>query len=338
MLRAQRKGRSPMDAQRAGPHDNSERAGPHDIAGLPPFQPIDRDEHAAAHWEKEADAIRMLLGDAKRKILRTDETRLAQELLDDATYWRLRYYERWITALESILTGKGILTAAELDAARARLVGAGAHLIPDDHEDDAHGEDGHDHDHQPDDEGEATEVSPERLTGMAIRDLLLAKGVLTAREIRAQIEFMDSRGVHLAAPAIARAWTDSAYRARLLADANAALIEMGTDPGATRVMVVANEPDLHNVIVCTLCSCYPRSVLGRPPAWYKSRAYRARMIAEPRAVLAEFGCTLPSGVRVRVHDSTAELRYLVLPLRPDGVADDALAGAVTRDMLIGVAQ
>ncbi len=308
------------------------RAGPHDIGGLPPFQSIDRDEHAAAHWEKEADAIRMLLGDAKRRILRTDETRLAQEVLDDATYWRLRYYERWITALESILTGKGILTAAELDAARQKLRAAGAHLIPDDHDDDDH----HDHAHQPDDEGDATEVSPQRLTGMAIRDLLLAKGVLTAREIRTQIEFMDSRGIHLAAPAIARAWTDPAYRARLLHDANAALIEMGTDPGATRVMVVANEADLHNVIVCTLCSCYPRSVLGRPPAWYKSRAYRARMIAEPRAVLAEFGCVLPSGVRVRVHDSTAELRYLVLPLPPAGVAAGALEGTVTRDMLIGV--
>jgi hypothetical protein len=333
MLRAQRKGHSPMDAQRAGPHDNAKRAGPHDIGGVPPFQPIDRDEHAAAHWEKEADAIRMLLGDAKRRILRTDETRLAQETLDDATYWRLRYYERWITALERILTGKGVLSAAELDAAREKLRGAGAHLIPADHDDDDH-----DHDHQPDDEGEATEVSPERLTGMAIRDLLLAKGVLAAREIRAQIEFMDSRGIHLAAPAIVRAWTDEAYRARLLHDANAALIETGTDPGATRVMVVANEPGLHNVIVCTLCSCYPRSVLGRPPSWYKSRAYRARMIAEPRAVLAEFGCVLPEAVRVRVHDSTAELRYLVLPLRPPGVAEGALEAAVTRDMLIGVAR
>lgn len=309
------------------------RAGPHDVAGLPPFDPIDRDEHAAAHWEKEADAIRMLLGDAQRKILRTDETRLAQELLDDATYWRLRYYERWITALERILTGKGIVSVAELDAARARLVASGAHLIPADRDDDEH-----DHDHQPDDEGDATEVSPERLTGMAIRDLLLAKGVLTAREIRAQIELMDRSGVHLAAPAIARAWTDPAFRARLLADANGALLEMGTHPGTTRMMVVANAPGLHNVIVCTLCSCYPRSVLGRPPSWYKSRAYRARMIAEPRAVLAEFGCTLPEGVRVRVHDSTAELRYLVLPLRPQGVADDALAAAVTRDMLIGVAR
>lgn len=331
-----------MEAHRAGPPDSASRAGPHDIGGLPPFDPVDRAEHALAHWEKEADAIRMLLGDATRRILLTDETRVAQETLDDATYWRLAYYERWITALQRILVGKGIVSAAELDAARARLVEAGLHKVPPAAHHDHDHDHGHDHDHahpfQPDDEGEAVEISPERLTGLAIRELLLAKGVITANEIRAQIELMDSRGTHLAVPAITRAWTDPKYRARLLENANEALLEVGTDPGATPIMVVANEPDLHNVIVCTLCSCYPRTVLGRPPAWYKSRAYRSRMVAEPRAVLAEFGCVLPEGVRVRVHDSTAELRYLVLPLPPAGASAAALAEAVTRDRLIGVAR
>jgi nitrile hydratase len=139
---------------------------------------------------------------------------------------------------------------------------------------------------------------------------------------------------------VARAWVDPAYKKRLLADGSAAAEELGIEVGATRLMVVENTPEVHNLIVCTLCSCYPRAVLGLPPAWYKSTAYRARAVREPRALLAEFGTAVAEETEVRVHDSTAELRYLVLPLRPEGTAglgEEALAGLVGRDAMIGVA-
>ena len=140
---------------------------------------------------------------------------------------------------------------------------------------------------------------------------------------------------------VARAWTDAAFRARLLANAKAAVGELGIDAGAHSALVaVENTKAVHNVIVCTLCSCYPRALLGYPPAWYKSLSYRSRMVKEPRAVLREFGLELDPDVEVRVYDSTADVRYLVVPRRPDGtdrMDEAALAGLVTRDSMIGVA-
>jgi nitrile hydratase alpha subunit len=151
---------------------------------------------------------------------------------------------------------------------------------------------------------------------------------------------MDARGPHLGAQLVARAWIDPAFKARLLKDGTAAADEMGMEwDAATRLVVIENTPQVHNLIVCTLCSCYPRPVLGLPPDWYKSRAYRSRAVNEPRAVLAEFGTRLPEGVTVRVHDSTADMRYLVLPMRPKGsetLDEAALAALVTRDSMIGV--
>jgi len=139
---------------------------------------------------------------------------------------------------------------------------------------------------------------------------------------------------------VARAWVDPAFKARLLADGTAACLELGIDIRPTRLVAVENTPEVHNLIVCTLCSCYPRLLLGLPPDWYKSRAYRARAVREPRAVLAEFGTELPDGVTVRVHDSTADMRYLVIPMRPPGteqLGEAELAALVTRDSMIGVA-
>ena len=176
---------------------------------------------------------------------------------------------------------------------------------------------------------------------IAVRELLVEKGHLTAAEIHAAVERMDARGPHLGAEVVAKAWTDPAFKARLLADGTSACQEAGvTFDQATRLIVVENTPDTHNVVVCTLCSCYPRMVLGVPPDWYKSRAYRSRAVREPRAVLREFGTELPDDVTVRVHDSTADMRYLVLPMRPadtDGWSADRLASLVTRDAMIGVA-
>lgn len=174
---------------------------------------------------------------------------------------------------------------------------------------------------------------------IAMRELLIEKGVTTPAEVQAQIEAMDARSPADGAMVVARAWTDPAFRARLLADASEASREMGFDIGALRLIAVENTAEVHNVIVCTLCSCYPRNLLGLPPDWYKTRAYRSRVVREPRKVLAEFGLTLPADVTVRVHDSTADMRYIVLPARPDGtqgMSESELAALVTRDSMIGV--
>jgi nitrile hydratase len=179
-----------------------------------------------------------------------------------------------------------------------------------------------------------------QLMEVSLRELLVEKGVLSERQIAETVDDMRARGPERGARVVARAWTDAAYRRRLLADGSAACEELGLEVPALRLVVVENTPAVHNVIVCTLCSCYPRMLLGLPPDWYKSRDYRSRVVREPRAVLAEFGTVLPAGVTIRVHDSTADMRYMVLPMRPAGTEgwdEERLAALVTRDSMIGVA-
>lgn len=176
---------------------------------------------------------------------------------------------------------------------------------------------------------------------IAMRELLVEKAIVTEAEITQAIDFMDTRTPANGAKVVARAWTDPDFKKRLLTDGTAACGEMGYDVGAMKLIVVENTADIHNVIVCTLCSCYPRNLLGLPPDWYKARAYRSRVVKTPRAVLREFGLDLPDDVSIRVHDSTADMRYLVLPARPAGTEQmdaEALADLVSRDAMIGVAQ
>ena len=172
---------------------------------------------------------------------------------------------------------------------------------------------------------------------------LEAAHVLTERDLDAAVEtFLVRAQPANGARIVARAWLDDAFRARLLADGNAAAAELGIDLAhwaPVKLRVVANEPGRHNLIVCTLCSCYPLALLGPSPSWYKSEAYRSRAVRDPRSVLAEFGTTLPDDVEITVWDSTAEVRYLVLPMRPagtDSLSEDQLCALVTRDSLIGV--
>jgi nitrile hydratase len=174
---------------------------------------------------------------------------------------------------------------------------------------------------------------------LAVAELMIEKGVFSGDDLRRVLEIIDSRSPADGARVIARAWVDPDFKARLLADTNAAAAELGIDAGTIPITTVENTRGVHNIIVCTLCSCYPKMLLGLPPDWYKSRAYRSRLVREPRAVLAEFGTVLPDDIEVRVRDSTAELRYLVLPMRPAGTEamdEDALAHCVTRDCMIGV--
>lgn len=199
----------------------------------------------------------------------------------------------------------------------------------------------HDHDHphptRPDQDDALTYY---QVMEIAVRELLLEKGIVTADEVRRQVEDMDQRTPARGAQVVARAWSDAAFKARLLADGNGALEQIGLDRGPYKLVVVENTAQVHNVIVCTLCSCYPRWLLGLPPDWYKSRNYRSRMVREPRAVLHEFGLDLPDDTTVRVHDSTADMRYLVLPARPAGTSgwsEAQLAAIITRDTMIGVA-
>jgi nitrile hydratase len=173
---------------------------------------------------------------------------------------------------------------------------------------------------------------------IAMRELLIEKGVTTAAAIQAQIEAMDARSPANGAAVVARAWVNPDFKARLLADAAEASREMGFDIGPLKLIAVENTDEVHNLIVCTLCSCYPRNLLGLPPDWYKTRAYRSRAVREPRAVLEEFGVNISKKTKIRVHDSTADMRYIVLPARPEGTEsldEAALAALVTRDSMIG---
>lgn len=205
---------------------------------------------------------------------------------------------------------------------------------------------GHDHDYDHDRGRPHAEIGPSTPPGYyeimetAVRELLVERKLIGAHEIRRQIEVLDSRTPALGAKVVARAWVDPEFKARLLADGRAACEELGISfYDDTSLIVLENTDAVHNLIVCALCSCYPRPVLGLPPDWYKLKPYRARAVSEPRAVLAEFGTIIPWDVEVRVSDSTAMVRYLVLPKRPDGTADyreDELAALVTRDAMIGV--
>ncbi len=201
----------------------------------------------------------------------------------------------------------------------------------------AHGqEQDHDHEHQ---------AAPSDLTlrVKALESLLVEKGFVDPQALDAVVDTYENRlGPHIGARVIARAWSDPAFKQRLLADTDAAIEEMGFGgQQGQRMVAVENTPQVHNVIVCTLCSCYPWSVLGLPPMWYKSTAYRSRTVIDPRGVLQELGLDLPENIEVRVWDSTADLRYIVLPERPPGtenLSEEELAELVTRDAMIGVAK
>ena len=199
-------------------------------------------------------------------------------------------------------------------------------------------EHGHGHTHA--EVGESGRPGYYDMMETAVRELLIERHLIGPDEIRRQIEVLDSRTPALGAKIVARAWIDPAFRARLLANGRSACEEFGISfYDDTGLIVLENTDTVHNLIVCTLCSCYPRPVLGLPPDWYKLKPYRSRAVSEPRAVLAEFGTVIPDDVDVRVSDSTAMVRYLVLPKRPDGTEDyneEQLAALVTRDTMIGV--
>jgi nitrile hydratase len=197
---------------------------------------------------------------------------------------------------------------------------------------------GHDHDHDHDHQSPPSEPA---LRVKALESLLVEKGLVEPAALDALVDAYETRiGPRNGARVVAKAWTDPEYKRRLLADATAAIAELGySGAQGEHMVVVENTPEVRNLVVCTLCSCYPWPVLGLPPVWYKSAAYRSRAVIDPRGVMAEFGLAVPAEAEVRVWDSTAEIRYLVLPQRPPGTEhldEAALAELVTRDSMIGV--
>ncbi len=196
------------------------------------------------------------------------------------------------------------------------------------------------HDHTPAPDSNHAAPGYYEVMETAVRELLFERKLITPGEIRRQIEVLDSRTPALGAKVVARAWVDPEFKARLLANGRKACEEFGISfYDETDLIVLENTDEVHNLIVCTLCSCYPRPVLGLPPDWYKLKPYRARAVKEPRSLLAEFGTIIPEDVEVRVSDSTATVRYLVLPQRPASTEDfseEQLAALVTRDAMIGV--
>ena len=197
----------------------------------------------------------------------------------------------------------------------------------------------HDHPHEPIGNGDEP---PAAARARALEQILIEKGAISREDVRERIDWLVSRSPADGARLVARAWVDPDFKQRLLADARSAALELGLDPGPSPVVVaVENTEDVHHMVVCTLCSCYPRALLGPPPAWYKSLPYRSRAVSDPRGVLDEFGIELGEDVELRVLDSTADIRYLVMPRRPagtEGIGEEGLAALITRDSMIGVAQ
>ena len=309
--------------------------------------PIDRRERTLFHWERQCAAIRVLLG--AQGWVPLDELRDGFETFGEALYRDLSFFERMLTSMLGILNRKGVLTTAELDLAVARLKdrhtadpGWLAQLA-DRTADPCATVPGS----QPDPYGGLgylpvadSPPSASEWRTLALAELLESRGMLTRDQIRAAIERIDAPQPAWGAKIVARAWCDDDFRRAALADGRTACEAFGIPFPDGRLALVESTPQVHCVIVCTLCSCYPRNLLGQPPAWYVGKPYRTRTVREPRAVLAEFGLLLPDTTQIDVYDSTADLRYMVLPVRPAGTEhldEAALAALVTRDCLIGVA-
>ena len=302
------------------------------MGGLP-GGPVGTADHEFAPWQKRIEAtVRLAIMSAKSG-LTVDEFRRGIEELPPQLYDSLSYFEKWIAALSHLLIARGAFTRAEIEAQSRRI--AEMHDAQHDH----HHEHDHDHPHAPILTDEPS--GPYHALADALRVILIEKDYFTPAQHRELIEAIDASGPAAGACLVARARSDSAFKQRLLDDGRKACAELGISLNEANLVTVENTERIHNVVVCTLCSCYPVFILGRPPDWYKSAAYRSRVVREPRAVLKEFGTDIAREREVRVHDSTADMRYLVLPMRPKGTeawSAEQLEKIVTRDTMVGVAE
>ncbi len=306
----------------------------HDLGGRP-AGPVQMEVHQMVFWERRIEALRDLLAKRTDPVVRTDELRRRMETMDEEHYNALTFYERKAWSLREILIEKNVFEDEALESKKKIVYQrrrSAMQNLPDKYD--------HRHEHADikDDDPTPSECD---VLAEALQELLIEKDIISAADVSAMIERMENAGPANGAKVVAHAWCDPAFKERLLRNGKQAMSELGIDALETQIIVTENTPQLHNVIVCTLCSCYPRSVLGSPPAWYVSKPYRSRAIREPRVVLREFGTVIPDETEVRVHDSTADMRYMVMPMRPEGtdhLEERELAKLVTRDSLIGVAQ
>jgi nitrile hydratase alpha subunit len=303
---------------------------PHDMGGQA-AGPIEVADHGMSHWEKHANALQMVTFGKGLGAL--DELRrVCEDLESDGS--TLSYFERRTIGLSIVLRERDLISEAALDAEMARVRARFDVPIVDLPHD-------HDHDDKPIQEDDTGGPPSEfQVMNLAMQSLLEAQGLISAEEVRVMIERFDDDYPNRAAAVIVKAWLEPEFKAALIADARQAVEGLGIDlESQANLVALENTPDVHNMVVCTLCSCYPRFLLGQPPTWYKSRAYRSRAVYEPRTVLQEFGTVLPDDVAIRVHDSNADLRYLVVPMRPKGTEDwsaERLESIITRDCLVGV--
>lgn len=321
---------------------------------------MERVETPPNHWQKRMEAMRDCLARRSSPVMHVDEMRRAIEEMPAAAYDTLDAYQRKTAAIRIVLMEKGVLDRNEMEAAigwlwreKEKDIEA-THGLP---EHRAHGDHDHDREHEHDYHGESAPyhgdtgrdpapadqpmIDEYELISEAMIQGLVARGLLRPGELRAGIERAEIAEPALGADVVARAWIDRDFKAALLADGKAAMASLGIGALEAQIVAVENTLEVHNLVVCTLCSCYPRSILGSPPTWYVGKAYRARAVREPRQVLSEFGLDIADEVKVRVHDSTANMRYLVLPMRPLGTedwAENRLKRLVTRDSMIGVAR
>ncbi|MFT3699329.1 MAG: nitrile hydratase subunit alpha [Kofleriaceae bacterium] len=299
-----------------------------DLAGAA-TTPIAITDHQLLPWEKRCHALLETFN--ARGVISMEEKRRGVEDMGQTIYAALTYYEKWVMCAANLLMAKGHITSDELADKVAEVHALDSvEAAHDDHH-------GHDHEHAP---IRAAPAGEWELLEVAVRELAIAKGLITAADHRKLLEYLDAATPALGAKIVARAWLDPVFKQRVIADGNVAWELGATNYDRTHLIVLENTPAVHNLVVCTLCSCYPRPLLGLPPDWYKSPAYRSRAVRWPRSVLAEFGTFIPAHVAIHVHDSNADMRYLVMPMRPagtDGWSEDQLAALVTRDTMIGVA-
>ena len=317
------------------------KMGPHDVGGESSHS-IDTHDHGMKYWEKFSNGLRMAL--TSTKIITLDELRLTAESFGQK-YFEMEYFYRNARALVEICHQRELFTEAEFleELKRQKKIFEVPIINLPNKEQTKHLHDGVEHMHSQSDfqEDETGEGPPEFYFDMlAAASILQKKNIISAQDIQSRIEKFDTVFPFRGITVVARAWVDSNFREHLLADAKTAIKEIGIQlESFADIICFAQSDSVHHIVVCTLCSCYPRTLLGMPPTWYKSRTYRSRVVHEPRAVLEEFGTKIPNNKEVKVHDSNADMRYLILPQRPKGTEgwnEKELTQLISRDHLVGV--
>jgi hypothetical protein len=316
------------------------KMGPHDVGGETSIE-IDINDHEMTHWEKFANALRIVV--SSKKIITLDELRYHTEQLGD-DYFKIGYFERNSLSLHNICIAKNIYTQSSFGIVRDRK--KSDFKIPiinlPDTKEIQHLHDGKLHTHENDfKEDEMGEGPPEYYFDMlTIAEIMINSGLITNDDISLKIEQFDNVFPNRGKTVIAKAWYDKSYKDYLIRDAKKAIKDIGIELETFADIICMPQTDtIHHLVVCTLCSCYPRTLLGMPPSWYKSRSYRSRVVHEPRKVLAEFGTIVPDKKEIKVHDSNADMRYLILPPKPsntDSMSEIELSNIVERDYLVGV--